>query len=126
MKAQLGGGGVVIIIFIEKWRTGCIKENIGTLIKFYVLFFSDDDDFYDRTKKPSNKKTSESQSIETADSLLDKRDAIKKEMEEKRGLLLSEENKMESHTDLDTGTDALDAYMSGLSSQLGLVLRNIV
>lgn len=47
-------------------------------------------------------------------------------MEEKRGLLLSEENKMESHTDLDTGTDALDAYMSGLSSQLGLVLRNIV
>lgn len=81
---------------------------------------SDDDDFYDRTKKPSNKKTSESQSIETADSLLDKRDAIKKEMEEKRGLLLSEENKMESHTDLDTGTDALDAYMSGLSSQLVL------
>lgn len=46
-------------------------------------------------------------------------------MEEKRGLLLSEENKMESQTYLDTGTDALDAYMSGLSSQLGLVLRHI-
>ncbi|XP_038892995.1 kanadaptin [Benincasa hispida] len=83
-------------------------------------FLSDDDDFYDRTKKPSNKKTGENQSIETADSLLDKRDAIKKDMEEKRGLLLSEENKMESHADLDTGTDALDAYMSGLSSQLVL------
>lgn len=81
---------------------------------------SDDDDFYDRTKKPSNKKADQNQSIETADSLLDKRDAIKKEMEEKRELLLREENKMESQTDLDTGTDALDAYMSGLSSQLVL------
>lgn len=131
----------VTIIFIEIQRIlltqyantlvafYCIKECTSTSIKFYILFyrhfFSDDDDFYDRTKKPSNKKTGENQSIETADSLLDKRDAIKKEMEEKRGLLLIEENKMESHTDLDTGNDALDAYMSGLSSQLGMVLRHI-
>ncbi|KAG6607084.1 Kanadaptin, partial [Cucurbita argyrosperma subsp. sororia] len=83
-------------------------------------FLSDDDDFYDRTKKPSNKKTGENQSIETADSLLDKRDAINKEMDEKKRLLSIEENKMESHTDLDSGNDALDAYMSGLSSQLVL------
>ena len=45
-------------------------------------------------------------------------------MDEKKRLLLIEENKMESHTDLDSGNDALDAYMSGLSSQLGLVLRH--
>lgn len=49
-----------------------------------------------------------------------------KEMEEKRGLLLIEEKKMESPTDLETGNDALDAYMSGLSSQLGLVLMRLV
>lgn len=47
-------------------------------------------------------------------------------MEEKKGLLLIEENKMEPHTDSETGSDALDAYMSGLSSQLGLVLRHIL
>lgn len=47
-------------------------------------------------------------------------------MEEKGGLILVEENKMESHTDSETGNDALDAYMSGLSSQLGSVLIHLV
>ncbi|MFQ6642491.1 hypothetical protein Gotur_017246 [Gossypium turneri] len=81
---------------------------------------SDDDEFYDRTKKkPTVQKVGETQSIETADSLLDKRDAITKEIEEKKELLLTEKNKMASDTGLETEAgDALDAYMSGLSSQL--------
>ncbi|KAL4378097.1 hypothetical protein GQ457_02G006100 [Hibiscus cannabinus] len=83
---------------------------------------SDDDDFYDRTKKkPTVQKVGETQSIETADSLLDKRDAITKEIEDKKELLLSEKNTMASEIGLETEAgDALDAYMSGLSSQLVL------
>lgn len=83
--------------------------------------FSDDDEFYDRTKKkPSIQKANESQSIETADTLLDKRDVIMKEMEDKKELFEKEKDKMASETDVETESgDALDAYMSGLSSQLG-------
>ncbi|OMP14168.1 hypothetical protein COLO4_00229 [Corchorus olitorius] len=83
---------------------------------------SDDDEFYDRTKKkPTVQKVGETQSVETADSLLDKRDAIMKEIEDKKELLLSEKNKMASETSLETEAgDELDAYMSGLSSQLVL------
>ncbi|XP_039021080.1 kanadaptin-like isoform X1 [Hibiscus syriacus] len=83
---------------------------------------SDDDDFYDRTKKkPTVQIVGETQSIETADSLLDKREAITKEIEDKKELLLSEKNKMASETALETEAgDALDAYMSGLSSHLVL------
>ncbi|XVF31633.1 hypothetical protein REPUB_Repub17cG0008200 [Reevesia pubescens] len=85
-------------------------------------FSSDDDEFYDRTKKkPTVQKVGETQTIETADSLLDKRDAIMKEIEGKKELMLSEKNKMASETALETEAgDALDAYMSGLSSQLVL------
>ncbi|KAI4321318.1 hypothetical protein MLD38_034715 [Melastoma candidum] len=85
---------------------------------------SDDDDFYDRTKKKiSNKKLGENQSVETADTLLDKRDSIIKQIDEQKELLLSEKKRMEveapreTKTDTDTG-DSLDAYMTGLSSQL--------
>ncbi|CAL2249893.1 unnamed protein product [Prunus armeniaca] len=82
---------------------------------------SDDDEFYDRTKKPSSKKAGENPSVETSDTLLDKRDAIMKEMEEKKELLSIEKNKMASKTTDETdAADALDAYMSGLSSQLVL------
>ncbi|PKI75563.1 hypothetical protein CRG98_003964 [Punica granatum] len=83
---------------------------------------SDDDEFYDRTKKKtSTAKPGESQSIETADTLLDKRDAITREMEEKKELLANEKKQTESITVLETGAgDSLDAYMSGLSSQLVL------
>lgn len=85
-----------------------------------MLLCSDDDEFYDRTKKPSSKKAGENQSVETADSLLDKRDVIMKEMEEKKELLLVEKAKMESETVEKTdAADALDAYMSGLSTKLG-------
>ncbi|KAJ4833081.1 hypothetical protein Tsubulata_001057 [Turnera subulata] len=84
-------------------------------------FSSDDDEFYDRTKKPSVKKNGHDQTIETSDSLLDKRDAIMKEMGEKKELLLLEKNKMSTETRVETEAgDALDAYMSGLSSQLVL------
>lgn len=87
-------------------------------------FFSDDDDeFYDRTKKkPSQKKPGDNQSIETADTLLDKRDTIMKEINEKKELLMTEKNKVLSETlstTQDDVGDSLDAYMSGLSSQLG-------
>ncbi|CAH9139197.1 unnamed protein product [Cuscuta epithymum] len=81
-------------------------------------YVSDDDEFYDRTKKSAKKKSGENQSIETADSLLDKKDALVSEMEEKRKLLLSEDNDTgEVKESLEAGDD-LDLYMSGLSSQL--------
>lgn len=83
--------------------------------------FSDDDEFYDRTKKkPSASKAGENQSVETADTLLDKKDAIMKQIEDKKELLEKEKNKMASENAVETDAgDALDAYMSGLSSQLG-------
>ena len=83
---------------------------------------SDEDDFYDRTKKkPSKQKGADGQSVETADSLLDKKDAINKQIEEKKKLLADEKNKVIPEQDdaAETG-DELDAFMSGLSSQLGL------
>lgn len=101
------------------------KKFIDFLLRFIVndsnyFLFSDDDEFYDRTKKTSSKKAGENQSIETADTLLDKRDAITKEMENKKELLSIEKNRMALETagDTDAG-DALDTYMSGLSSKLG-------
>ncbi|XP_011010826.1 PREDICTED: kanadaptin [Populus euphratica] len=84
-------------------------------------FSSDDDEFYDRTKKTSVQKAGENLSVETADTLLDKRDAIMKQMEDKKEVLLIEKNKMASETVVENGAgDALDTYMSGLSSQLVL------
>ncbi|KAK9272689.1 hypothetical protein L1049_003066 [Liquidambar formosana] len=85
-------------------------------------FSSDDDDFYDRTKnKSSIQKVSEIRSVETADTLLDKKDAIIKEMGDKTKLLSVEKDRMVSETEVKTEAgDPLDAYMSGLSSQLVL------
>ncbi|XP_058187799.1 uncharacterized protein LOC131304551 isoform X3 [Rhododendron vialii] len=83
-------------------------------------YSSDEDEFYDRTKKKASKrKGGENQSIETADSLLDKKDALTTEIEEKK-LLLEEKDRMESENAGEGAGDALDAYMSGLSSQLVL------
>lgn len=85
----------------------------------YFSLCSDDDDFYDRTRKLSIK-ACETQSIETADSLLDKKEAIIKDMDEKMKLLSLEKNKIVSEVEVgDAVGDTLDAYMSGLSSQLG-------
>ncbi|XP_051140841.1 uncharacterized protein LOC127258162 isoform X2 [Andrographis paniculata] len=82
-------------------------------------YLSDDDEFYDRTKKPAKQKDGESQSVETADSLLDKKDALIKQMEEKEKLLQKDEKPSETKEAADAG-DALDAYMSSVSSQLAL------
>ncbi|XP_024974435.1 kanadaptin isoform X2 [Cynara cardunculus var. scolymus] len=83
-------------------------------------YMSDEDEFYDRTrKKPSKQKGAESQSIETADSLLDKKDAINREIEEKKKLLVDEKNRVIADSeDVGEAGDVLDAFMSGLSSQL--------
>lgn len=78
---------------------------------------SDDDEFYDRTKKKSSQKSSEQQSVETAESLLEKKDSINSEIESKRKLLEEEKDKLAQSNTADLGDD-LDAYMSGLSSQL--------
>ncbi|KAG8076012.1 hypothetical protein GUJ93_ZPchr0006g46260 [Zizania palustris] len=79
---------------------------------------SDDDEFYDRTKKKSSShKSSEQQSVETAESLLEKKDSITNDIESKQKLLEEEKNKLVQSDDVDVGDD-LDAYMSGLSSQL--------
>jgi hypothetical protein len=88
---------------------------------------SDEDDFYDRTqKKPSTKKGSENQTVETVDSLVDKRDNVLKEIEAKNEQLLTEKSKMETEnvTEVTSGDslDALDAYMTGLSTTLGNLL----
>ncbi|XP_075481022.1 uncharacterized protein LOC142521744 [Primulina tabacum] len=82
-------------------------------------YFSDDDDFYDRTQKSSKHKTGEDQSVETADSILDKKDAIVKKMEDKRKLLLGKDKATETNEVVEAG-DELDAYMSAVSSQLVL------
>ncbi|TKY65011.1 Kanadaptin protein [Spatholobus suberectus] len=118
---------------LEETLNDSIRESIGARTGKMSLgkkkgavedeeeYFSDDDDeFYDRTKrKPSHQKPGDNQSVETADTLLDKRDVITKEMNEKKELLMIEKNKMfsESATQDEVG-DSLDAYMSGLSSQL--------
>ncbi|KAI3922985.1 hypothetical protein MKW98_013519 [Papaver atlanticum] len=82
---------------------------------------SDEDDFYDRTKKKPVCKTGENTSVETADTLLDKKDAIISEMEIKASLLLSEKNRrIPEVAQTSESGDALDAYMTGLSSQLVL------
>lgn len=88
-----------------------------------MSLLSDGDEFYDRTKKKtSSKKVGENQSIETADTLLDKKEAIIQEMEENKKLLSIEKNKVASQTTVESEVgDALDAYMSGLSSQLGKI-----
>ncbi|XP_076883354.1 uncharacterized protein LOC143532088 [Bidens hawaiensis] len=83
-------------------------------------YMSDEDDFYDRTKKkPSKQKGADGKSVETADSLIEKKDAINKQIEEKQKLLVEEQNKVVPTNDdvAETG-DELDAFMSGLSSQL--------
>lgn len=59
--------------------------------------------------------------METVDSLLEKRDKVLKEIEEKNEQLSSEKNKMETETLPEVASgDSLDAYMTGLSSTLGI------
>lgn len=108
-----------ICIFIKKY---CLCLLCSDSHKGYCVLFSDEDDFYDRTKKkkPSTQKGTESQTVETVDSLLEKRDKVLKEIEEKNVQLSAEKNKMETETVPEVASgDSLDAYMTGLSSTLG-------
>ncbi|KAL7101102.1 hypothetical protein ACP275_08G035900 [Erythranthe tilingii] len=82
-------------------------------------YLSDDDDFYDRTQKSLKNKSRGNQSVETADSLLDKKDALSKQIEDKEKLLLDEDRPAEIKEVSEAG-DELDAYMSAVSSQLVL------
>ncbi|PIN26306.1 hypothetical protein CDL12_00942 [Handroanthus impetiginosus] len=93
------------------------KKN-GTMEDDEEDYLSDDDEFYNRTQKTSKRKSGESQSVETADSLLDKKDALIKQIGEKEKSLLDEDKP--AHTDEATESgDALDACMSAVSSQIG-------
>lgn len=94
------------------------------LLPTCFLLNSDDDEFYDRTQKPSKCRSGENQSIETANSLLDKKDAIVKKMEEKEKMLL-DEDKMAQTNEVAEAGDALDAYMTAVSSQLGMNLCRV-
>ncbi|CAA6672469.1 unnamed protein product [Spirodela intermedia] len=117
---------------LEETLNESIQESIGARVKTYGkkkgttqdededVILSDDDEFYDRTKKPQLKKSGEQQIVETAETLLDKKEILVKQMEEKTNLLQEENSKMVSATQgLEEG-DELDAYMTGLSSQLVL------
>ncbi|KAL1322919.1 hypothetical protein AAHE18_14G232800 [Arachis hypogaea] len=118
---------------LEETLNDSIRESIGArtgkisrgkkkgVVEDEDEYLSDgDDEFFDRTKKTSSRqKPGDNQSIETADTLLDKKDAIIQEMNEKKELLIIEKNKMSSESaKQDEVDDSLDAYMSGLSSQL--------
>ncbi|KAL8266263.1 hypothetical protein R6Q59_003607 [Mikania micrantha] len=83
-------------------------------------YVSDEDEFYDRTrKKPSKQKGTDGKSVETADSLTEKKNAIDKQIEEKKKLLADEKNQaVRTNNDVPETGDELDAFMSGLSSQL--------
>ncbi|XP_062106413.1 uncharacterized protein LOC133817822 [Humulus lupulus] len=101
-------------------RTGKLSHGKKGVTEEEDEFLSDEDEFYDRTKKKSSgKKDVENQSVETADTLLDKRDVIMKKIEGKKEMILAEQNKIASEKTGETETgDALDAFMSGISSQL--------
>lgn len=91
----------------------------GALTMF--LTCSDDDEFYDRTHKSSKNTSGVNQAVETADSLLDKKNALTKQIEDKQKLLQEEDKPVEVNEVAEAG-DALDAYMSTVSSQLGKII----
>jgi pSer/pThr/pTyr-binding forkhead associated (FHA) protein len=100
----------------SKWKKkGATEDEEDELL-------SDEDEFYDRAKpKKSKTKGAETQSVETADSLLGKKDAITKEIEDKKKLLDDEKSRLAAQKEVEAEAgDALDAYMSDLSSQLVL------
>lgn len=108
-------------------RSGKIRsKKKGAVVEDEDEAPSDDDDFYDRAKKPVIKKAGEQQSVETADSLLDKKDAIMKEMENKQSLINEKDRNIAAHEGTSDGSsldanddgDPLDAYMTDLSTQL--------
>ncbi|KAF6169101.1 hypothetical protein GIB67_038598 [Kingdonia uniflora] len=102
-------------------RTGKIRGNKKGTIVDEDEVTSDEDEFYDRTKKSTHQKVDEDQSIETTDTLLEKKDAIIKKMENTKNLIMNEKSRNVQQIKEETeGGDPLDAYMTGLSSQLVL------
>ncbi|GJN29019.1 hypothetical protein PR202_gb17204 [Eleusine coracana subsp. coracana] len=115
---------------LEETLNDSIRESLGarsgkakrsshkTILEEEEDVLSDDDEFYDRTKKKSSsQKSGEQKSVETADSLLEKKDSITNDIENKKKFLEEEKHKLAQSDTADHGDD-LDAYMSGLSSQL--------
>ncbi|KAL6553077.1 hypothetical protein OROGR_006919 [Orobanche gracilis] len=92
----------------------------GTMEDEEEDYMSDEDEFYDRAKKSLKHKSGENQSVETADSLLDKKDALVKQIEDKEKLILDDDKPAETNKVVAEAGDALDAYMSAVSSQLVL------
>ncbi|KAL9226483.1 hypothetical protein vseg_002290 [Gypsophila vaccaria] len=115
---------------LEETLNDSIRESVGArgkksfrgkkngLMEDEDEMLSDDDEFYDRTKKKPVSKSTDAESVETADSLLDKKEALVKQMEEKKRVLSEEKNKISEPVAEPNAGDVLDAFMSGLSSQL--------
>eukprot|EP01018_Ginkgo_biloba_P026214 Gb_36776 [translate_table: standard] len=84
---------------------------------------SDDDEFYDRTKKLRNsgqQKPEQQQTVETAETLLEKKEKLAKDMENIRTALQAEEPRKGTENaggNLES-EDPLDAFMTGLSTQI--------
>jgi hypothetical protein len=97
-----------------------------TVSKSFLLPIHSDDEFYDRASKRLQKKKEETglkANVETAESLLEKRDMIGKEIELVLSELKVEESRMsEAATSSTThieSVDPLDAFMSNVSSKIG-------
>jgi hypothetical protein len=97
-----------------------------TVSKSFLLPIHSDDEFYDRASKRLQKKKEETglkANVETAESLLEKRDMLDKEIELVLSELKVEESRMSeaatSSTTQMESVDPLDAFMSNVSSKIG-------
>jgi hypothetical protein len=104
-----------------------------TVSKSFLLPIHSDDEFYDRASKRLQKKKEEAglkANVETAESLLEKRDMLDKEIELVLSELKVEESRMsEAATSSTThmeSVDPLDAFMSNVSSKIGLFVSTLL
>ncbi|KAH9292125.1 hypothetical protein KI387_042685 [Taxus chinensis] len=105
-------------------RTGRVGlKNMKGVVEDEDKGQSDDDEFYDRTKRRMgpDQKAEEKQTVETAESLLEKRENIAKDIENTMAALQAEEpsNQTYNSRGILVSEDPLDAFMTGLSSQIG-------
>ncbi|KAH9301579.1 hypothetical protein KI387_013162, partial [Taxus chinensis] len=104
-------------------RTGRVGlKNMKGVVEDEDKGQSDDDEFYDRTKRRMgpDQKAEEKQTVETAESLLEKRENIAKDIENTMAALQAEEpsNQTYNSRGILVSEDPLDAFMTGLSSQI--------
>lgn len=90
-----------------------------------IDIYLSDDDFYDRTnkRKQKAKKGEAVQVVETAETLLEKRDVIAQEMDVVSSELKAEEAKSISEEESSIASesiDPLDAFMSSVSTNIGM------